>query len=101
MSTRVTYRHLPLAREAVEVLIRNRARISPSNVRQSAAVELLDMCLRISEELLAGPANVKYNEGMEGRVARVLQTAAEERTVTRSARLRYALAALHFVERTL
>ncbi len=101
MSTRVTYRHLPLAREAVEVLIRNRARISPSSVRQSAAVELLDMCLRISEELLAGPADGKPREEMEARVARVLRTAAEEQTVTQSARLRYALAALHFVERTL
>jgi len=101
MSTRVTYRHLPLAREAVEVLIRSRARISLSNVRQSAAVELLDMCLRISEELLAAPANGKHSEEMEDRVARVLQTAAEEQTIIESARLRYALAALHFVERTL
>jgi hypothetical protein len=101
MSTRVTYRHLPLAREAVEFLIRNRARTSLGRARKSAAVELLDMCLRISEKLLAGPGWDKSDQGMEGRLAGVLQAAAAEQTTAHSSRTRYTLAALHFVERTL
>jgi SAM-dependent methyltransferase len=101
MSTRVTYRHLPLAREAVEVLIRNRARTSLGETPKSAAVDLLDLCLRISEELLAGRERDRIDQGMEGRLASVLQAAAAEQTTTHSSRLRYALAALHFVERTL
>jgi len=101
MSTRVTYRHLPLAREAAEVLVRNRPHNSSPNIRESPAVELLDMCLRISEELLAESATGKAYEEMEARVARVLKTASTEQAVIRSSRIRYALAALHFAERTL
>ena len=63
--------------------------------------ELLDVCLRISEELLAGPMREKSDQEMEGRLASVLQAAAAEQATTHSSRLRYALAALHFVERTL
>jgi hypothetical protein len=103
MSTRVTYRHFSVAHEALETLFQHRnPNHKPSTRSQrSPAVALLQLCLSASTKILQEPGQCTGKDGLESRVIKVLRRASNEHAFATSLRVRYALAVLHFVERTL
>jgi hypothetical protein len=95
----VTYRHVGLARELALAGDAFKTSINMTHL-DSPALSLLHRCLQVSESLLNGKANVLERDARLIQVAKVL-TAAAVCQKGRDSRESFALAALHFVERTL
>lgn len=95
----MTYRHLGLARQ---LALAGDAFKTPSNMPhlESPALSLMDRCLQVSESLLNGKENGHERDPGLAEVAEVLTSAAVCQK-GRDRRESFALAALHFVERTL
>jgi hypothetical protein len=99
LSTRVTFKHIGLARELAlangpDTASRKR------NSSDQPVVRLADQCLRVSESLLQGGRKGLDLENEESDIAEVLSSATADRPAGND-RIGLALAALHFVERTL
>jgi tRNA1(Val) A37 N6-methylase TrmN6 len=98
LSTRVTYRHMGLARELAAIRVCEHPQ--QKNRATCPAVSLLDRCLEVSENLLRGTTNrIEVNPEF-AKIADVL-TAATEGQRKHERRTGYATASLHFVERML
>src|ERR1700674_2708147 len=93
MSTRLTYKNLPLAHEALRELAAGAAHVG----KHYPALDLTDLCLKLSSELLAN-RSATPSGAFEWRIRRLLeQTAGVE--PRRERRKRLAFTTLHFVER--
>jgi hypothetical protein len=98
LSTRVTYKHLELA---CELAVKGCFNVSHSHTRPgSPTLSLLERCLHASENLLNGDTKDFERDAGLAQIAHVL-TAASGYDRAEEKRSSYALAALHFVERTL
>jgi tRNA1(Val) A37 N6-methylase TrmN6 len=93
LSTRFTYKHLPLARRALFEL----SSLSSSKLGDSPAVKLTESCLKLSSEFLRGKSD-RLNP-LEKQILKVLEGATDGEPGSR--RMGLAMATLHFVERTL
>jgi hypothetical protein len=99
LSTRVTFRHVDLARELA--LTKERANLSGrSALACPPAVNLAERCFRVSESLLQGGRNECAHDRESAGIAAVLRSATNDRPEGAD-RMGHALAVLHFVERTL
>lgn len=95
-SSRITYRHLALAREAIRELAPREA-VAPAS-------SLLELCLRLGAEALADPLRRRGDlrrSDLETRVAAMLDAVAIDPHSLGSRRVQYALASMHFAERAL
>lgn len=94
MSTRVTFRHMPLVEQAMCAL-------AASSNDPAPTVPFLDMCLRVCEKALRGTCGDSAERNLEADIREVLKTAALADGNGTSPRVRYAFAILHLVERAL
>src|SRR4051812_26263729 len=93
LSTRFTYKHLPLAHRALYEL----SSLTSSKAGDFPAVKLTELCLKLSSQLLQGKSDPR--SPLDRQIMKVLEGAAEGELGSR--RMGLAMAALHFVERTL
>jgi len=93
LSTRFTYKHLPLAYRALFEL----SSLPSGKLGDSPAVKLTEFCLKLSSEFLQGKSDGLNPLGRQ--IMKVLEGAADGELGSR--RMGLAMATLHFVERTL
>jgi hypothetical protein len=93
LSTRFTYKHLPLAHRALYEL----SSLTSSKAGDFPAVKLTELCLKLSSQLLQGKSDPR--SPLDRQIMKVLEGAAEGELGSR--RMGLAMATLHFVERTL
>jgi len=93
LSTRFTYKHLPLAHQALFEL----SSLPSGKWEASPAVKLTEFCLKLSSEFLQGKSD-RLNS-LDRQIMKVLEGAADGELGSR--RMGLAMATLHFVERTL